>query len=272
MYDAIHLTNFVLCCACAGLKLWESGNSLDDFAPAEDMRHGVEAGKKIQTPPESPSQSLRASGDVVTVPVPFSGAFFRQREFSGGTLLTTDGRFFMTVKYPNAYSKTLEEDIAMVAEAASQDETCVGFIVWFHGKHSSGEIGTLHDRSKFTQLPHTSLDSILDSLPLVKMWGKPSWTSPLDPKDPLWNGHGQPSSDCSSKVEKGWKGWTAYSKETWASYSSSIGLEVFAKDGQDSADGDGSLTGASLHLVGFCSSAQSSRDTIEPNQRFPSSP
>ena len=43
-------------------------------------------------------------------------------------------------------------------------------------------------------------------------------------------------------------------------------LEVFAKDGQDSADGDGSLTGATLHLVGFCSIAQGSRDTIQSNQ------
>ena len=42
MYDAIHLTNFVLCCACAGLKLWESGNSLDDFARAEDTPLGSE--------------------------------------------------------------------------------------------------------------------------------------------------------------------------------------------------------------------------------------
>ena len=42
MYDAIHLTNFVLCCACAGLKLWESGNSLDDFAPVEDTPLGSE--------------------------------------------------------------------------------------------------------------------------------------------------------------------------------------------------------------------------------------
>ena len=263
MYDAIHLRNFVLCCAWGGLKFPEF-----DFAPAEDMRHGVEAGKKIQTPPESPSQSLRASGECVIVPVPFSGAFFLQRTPNGGTLLTTDGRFFMTVKYPKDYSKTLEEAIAMVAEAGGQDETCVGFIV-FHGEHPSGQIGTLHDRSKFTQSPHTSLDSILDSLPLVKVWGKPSWTSPLDPKDPLWNGHGQPSSDCSALLGKGWQGWTAYSKE---SNSASIGLEVFAQDAQDSVDDDGSLTGASLHLVGFCSSAQSSRDTIQPNQRFPSSP
>ena len=42
--------------------------------------------------------------------------------------------------------------------------------------------------------------------------------------------------------------------------------QQIGKDGQDSADGDGSLTGASLHLVGFCSIAQSSRDTIQPNQ------
>ena len=42
------------------------------------------------------------------------------------------------------------------------------------------------------------------------------------------------------------------------------GLEI--KDGQDSADGDGSLTGATLHLVGFCRIAQSSCDTIQSNQ------
>ena len=80
---------------------------------------------------------------------------------------------------------------------------------------------------------------------------------------------GQPSPNCSALLGKGWQGWTAYCKE---SNSASIGLEVFAQDAQDSADDDGSLTGASLHLVGFCSSAQSSRDTIQPNQRFPSSP
>ena len=78
---------------------------------------------------------------------------------------------------------------------------------------------------------------------------------------------GQPSPNWSALLGKGWQGWTAYSKE---SNSASIGLEV--QDAQDSADDDESLTGASLHLVGFCSSAQSSRDTIQPNQRFPSSP
>ena len=40
MYDAIHLRNFVLCCACGGLKLWEIDNSLDDFA--EDTPRGSE--------------------------------------------------------------------------------------------------------------------------------------------------------------------------------------------------------------------------------------
>ena len=42
MYDTIHLTNFLLCCACAGLKFWQIGNSLDDSAPAEDTPLGSE--------------------------------------------------------------------------------------------------------------------------------------------------------------------------------------------------------------------------------------
>ena len=114
MYDTIqiHLTNFLLCCACAGLKFRQIGNSLDDSAPAED------------TPLES------------------------------------------------------EKSCTLVPQAAQEMQEMQG-----------------------SQCPQGALR-----------------------------------------------------------------LEVFAKDGQDSADGDGSLTGASLHLVGFCSIAQSSRDTIQPNQ------
>ena len=39
MYDTIHLTNFLLFCACAGRQI---GNSLDDSAPAEDSPLGSE--------------------------------------------------------------------------------------------------------------------------------------------------------------------------------------------------------------------------------------
>ena len=77
MYDAIHLTNFVLCCACAGLKLWESGNSLDDFAPVEDTPLGSEksctlisqaAQEMLEMHSESPQGASPAAAESFSEP------------------------------------------------------------------------------------------------------------------------------------------------------------------------------------------------------------
>ena len=69
MYDAIHLRNFVLCCSCAGLKLWEIDNSLDDFA--EDTPRGSEK-----------SCSLISSHGTVTSVISCAS----RQCFAGGTL------------------------------------------------------------------------------------------------------------------------------------------------------------------------------------------
>ena len=58
MYDTIHLTNFLLFCACAGRQI---GNSLDDSAPAEDAPLGSEKSCTVKSQAAQEMQEMQGS-------------------------------------------------------------------------------------------------------------------------------------------------------------------------------------------------------------------